>query len=272
MKRGELVSVDQTIEKAIELSRVNVVSGNESAAYGYYAGKRVFLRGIEPGSVPGRLPAVGIGNFVNTIAIVMLPQSNQELLDMIIQSYRVCEDKKVLLPAIIVRPWDMREEVLVPTKESIDKFLPPVKSKLDKTVYGLEKNSENQLLEAKKQLEKTAETWYQKFHRSIRPVEADVEGSEYVFICSGRNAGTVSKVAKELRAQGEKVGTISVRIIRPWFGNEIKNLVKNAKTAVIDSFPSRILHAELCIGSSYVSERISEQAVRDIFKQMKEAG
>ncbi len=277
MKRGELLNVDQTVKKMTEAAKVDIIAYDQSAAAGYYIGKRVFLRNLHPSKLNRSLPVVGTGDFSrDNGSIVMIPKNNQELLDLIINAYKVSEDRKVLLPAIVIEPENMKEEVLVPTKESIDKFLSHPKPKLEKKIYGLPSDIEKPMQEAKKLLEKAAERWRQKFHRSVHPVEADADGAEIVFVAYGRNAVTVSKVVKDLKEQGEKAGIVTVRVFRPWFGERIAQALEGKKVIIVDSLvspgKSGILHSELSCGRGIVSKRISEQAVRDIFKQMKGAG
>ncbi len=274
MRRGELLSVPETIEKALEVCKAdNVVMEDDSSCLAFYTCRRSFVYDTKPERLAKKaVPAVGTGRIQRDAgALVLIPQNNQELLDLIIQAYRVCEDKKVLLPAIVARPWDMREEVAVPTKEAVEKFLPALKGKLEKRVYGRGHDVQRAMDHAKKLLDKTADTWYQKFRRSIAPVEADIEGADYIIVSAGRNAVTVRKAVKELKEQGEKVGFVFIRVLRPWFEMEA---IKSAKgVAVIDTAVSAgrggLIHSELGTGRGFVFRRITGQQVHAVYNELK---
>ncbi|OYT56551.1 MAG: hypothetical protein B6U68_03085 [Candidatus Aenigmarchaeota archaeon ex4484_14] len=63
--------------------------------------------------------------------IIFMTSNNQEALDTIIQTYKIAENHKVLLPAIVnidaFFQSHTRENVFVPSERSIDSFLPKLK-------------------------------------------------------------------------------------------------------------------------------------------------
>jgi len=62
-----------------------------------------------------------------------------------------------------------------------------------------------------------------------------MEDAEYVIIAIGSTAGNVRHVARELRAEGIKVGVLKVRVFRPFPFSEIADAIKGAKAvAVLD--------------------------------------
>jgi pyruvate ferredoxin oxidoreductase alpha subunit len=62
-----------------------------------------------------------------------------------------------------------------------------------------------------------------------------MEDAEYAIVVAGSTAGNVRHVARELRAQGKKVGVLKVRVFRPFPFAEIADAVKGCKAvAVLD--------------------------------------
>jgi pyruvate ferredoxin oxidoreductase alpha subunit len=62
-----------------------------------------------------------------------------------------------------------------------------------------------------------------------------LEGAEKVILCSNSSAGSTRVIVDELRAQGEKVGLLKMRVFRPWLNEEIVDKLRAAKAvAVLD--------------------------------------
>jgi len=62
-----------------------------------------------------------------------------------------------------------------------------------------------------------------------------LEGAEKVILCSNSSAGSARVVVDELRAQGEKVGLLKMRVFRPWLNEEVVDKLRPAKAvAVLD--------------------------------------
>jgi pyruvate ferredoxin oxidoreductase alpha subunit len=72
--------------------------------------------------------------------------------------------------------------------------------------------------------------WERRFGRKYKPVESYMmEDAEYAFLTMGSSAGNARTAIDELRAKGEKIGLIKIRVYRPFFGEQIINLCKNLK-------------------------------------------
>lgn len=181
--------------------------------------------------------------------------SNQEIFDTIIQSFKLVEDKKVLLPmminydAFILSHTSM--PVDIPTQKEIDSFLPPYKPtwNLDvsnPTTHGniigqLEYDKVRKAMQdaqeyTKELIPKIAEEWKKKFGRYhgglIEKYKCD--GADYILLSMGA-IGAESKVAIDnLQKSGVKIGLARVRIFRPFPTEEILKLAKQANLIVID--------------------------------------
>ncbi len=72
--------------------------------------------------------------------------------------------------------------------------------------------------------------WEKLTGRKYKPVESYMmEDAEYAFITMGSSAGNARTTVDELRAKGEKVGLIKIRVYRPFFGDDITKLCTNLK-------------------------------------------
>jgi len=182
--------------------------------------------------------------------------SNQEVFDTIIQAYKLCEDERIFLPAMVCLEGFILSHTYMPVKipdqEAIDNFLPEYKS--------------GWLLDVDKPLTHAAlvsPEWYMEFRYMIQEAmdnakrlipEIDKEygkrfGIEHggliekyccedadLILTSMGTIGTESKLAvDELRKEGLKVGSARVRVFRPFPTEEIVKLAKNAQMlATID--------------------------------------
>jgi len=239
-----------------------------------------------------RLPIVAVST--NALAvrdlgwIIFLPESNQEILDTVIQAYRICEDNKVLLPALINIDFPIREPVLIPTDKSVNKFLPKLKLKnrLDlhkplslNTDDDFRDQQQKAMLNAIKIMEDINEKWESKFKRDYSSVEKYfLENSDYAIVIYGSDSSTAKAAVNKLREQGESIGLLRIRVLRPFPSDDIQNALKGVKKiAVIDKEvslgSSGILYPEIRgISSNFIAmRRISEKNIFDIYNRLKES-
>ena len=179
--------------------------------------------------------------------------SNQEVLDSIIQAFKVAE--KVLLPIIICLDGfalsHTYEIVDIPDQDDVDAFLPKYEPeyKLDvedpKTFsalifpewyYEMRYKMQEAMTEAKSVMAEVSEEFSQRFGREYGLVESyRCDGAETVMIASGTIASTAQDVIDSLRDAGESVGLARVRVFRPFPEDELRSIAENAKQiGVID--------------------------------------
>jgi pyruvate/2-oxoacid:ferredoxin oxidoreductase alpha subunit len=180
-------------------------------------------------------------------------ESNQEALDTVIQAYKVAE--RVLLPAMLVLDAfflsHTSEPVEIPEQGLVDRYLPPYrpKYKLDladpRAFGGITMPSEYFELRYKiqKAMEKAlavaeeADLEFKRlFGRGYGLVEPyRLEGAELALVTSGTVTSTARLVIDRLRAEGEKVGLLKVRLFRPFPTSFVReHLLGIPKIAVID--------------------------------------
>lgn len=184
-------------------------------------------------------------------------QSNQEILDTIIQAYRVAE--LVSVPVMVCFDGFIMshtyEPVFVPDREVVDGFLPPrqTKFKIDPdnplrffaspgAVAGagylskLRRRTQDALEVAPEVVKEVHEEFYQHFGRRYGLIECyRAEDAEVILVAMTSVASMAHDIVDELRKEGKKVGLLRVRMFRPFPRQEIIAVLQNAaKVAVID--------------------------------------
>ena len=175
--------------------------------------------------------------------LMFFPEGNQELHDTIISAYRICEDSKVLLPAIVnIDGVPNFSEVIQPVKE-VGNFLSKLSPRLSAKKPPLDMYSDSyaeQKLQMSKAMDnvnevmkKAGEKWKQKFHRSYESVEKFMtDDADIVIVIMGYHSPTAKAAVKKMRAAGRKVGVLRIRLFRPWPKDLISNGLANAKKVI----------------------------------------
>ncbi|MEW6455404.1 MAG: pyruvate ferredoxin oxidoreductase [Acidobacteriota bacterium] len=179
--------------------------------------------------------------------------SNQEVLDTIIQAFKISE--KVLLPSMIVLDAfflsHTYEPVDIPDQVVVDEYLPPYKPKyvLDtkdphtfggitspEYYYEIRYKMEMGMRESVEVIKQAGKEYGELFGREYGLIEDyRCEDAEIIFITSGTAASTAKVVVDELREEGKKVGNLKIRVFRPFPFKELRRIIEHAKkVAVID--------------------------------------
>ncbi len=180
-------------------------------------------------------------------------EDNQEIVDTIIQAYKISE--KVMLPVMVILDAFIlshtSEPVDIPSQEKVDKFLPSYnpKYKLDvakpRAFGGLVKPDwyyefrykiSRAMEDAKGLINKVGKDFGREFGRSYGLIEKyRCDKAEIILFTSGTISSTSREVIDALRSQGKKVGMVKVRVFRPFPSEEIRAVAKKAKIiGVID--------------------------------------
>jgi pyruvate/2-oxoacid:ferredoxin oxidoreductase alpha subunit len=180
-------------------------------------------------------------------------ESNQEVLDTVIQAYKVSE--KVLLPSMVVLAAFVLshtfEPVDLPEQKKVDAYLPnynpPYKLDVNEPhtfggltdpewYYELRYNIEKSMEKAKTVIREADEEFKAVFGRSYGLVEAyKCDDAKLILVTSSTVTGTSRVVVDELRDKGKKVGLLKIRTFRPFPVEDVRKILGNAdKVAVID--------------------------------------
>ncbi|MEK6887930.1 MAG: transketolase C-terminal domain-containing protein [Candidatus Aenigmatarchaeota archaeon] len=180
--------------------------------------------------------------------LMFFPEGNQEIHDTIIQAYRVAEDQKVLLPAIVNIDGisNFSEGIQPATDAAVRGFLPKFRGpKLDakNPLYfniHSDKYDELKLQQQKAMdnatdlLKKTDEKWRQKFRRGYGIVERFMmEDAETIIVIMGYHSSTAKAAAKKMREAGKKVGVLRIRVFRPWPAKLVNEALATAKKVLV---------------------------------------
>jgi pyruvate ferredoxin oxidoreductase alpha subunit len=183
-------------------------------------------------------------------------EDNQEATDLHYIAYRVAEDHKVLLPAMVCFDGFILSHTYEPvdmiSQEDADNYLPKFapKERLDAAdpisfgmyatpEYYLEFRYETDkaLKDAKSVIQAAGAEFKQMFGRDY---SAMVEGyrmddAETVIVAMGSICGTIKDTIDDLRTEGVRVGLLKIRVFRPFPSDEVARALKGAKrVAVLD--------------------------------------
>jgi pyruvate ferredoxin oxidoreductase alpha subunit len=173
-------------------------------------------------------------------------EDNQEALDMIIQSFRIAEDKRVLLPVMPCLDGFVLthtvEPVDVPQQEEIDSFLLPYEPDIildparpamigtfmpAEYIMELRRQTAGAFESAKEVIREINNEFAKKFGRDYGGLIDTymMEDASIALITMGTVTSTSREVVDELRRKGEKVGIIKLRFFRPFPAEELKKAV-----------------------------------------------
>ncbi|NQU62969.1 MAG: pyruvate ferredoxin oxidoreductase [SAR324 cluster bacterium] len=183
--------------------------------------------------------------------IQLYVEDNQEVLDSVIQGFRIAE--QVNLPVMIC--YDAfflshtYEPVDIPDQETVDDWLPPFKPEnfLDpdnpKAFYGLV--MPDNYMEIRYQLQQAHETaksvvsevgrsFDSHFGRLYDIVEAvHCDDAETVLITSGTITSPARLLIQKLRKEGRKIGLLKMRMFRPFPTEAVQQILRSKKKAVV---------------------------------------
>ncbi len=178
-------------------------------------------------------------------------QSNQEVIDTLIQAYKVSE--QVLMPSMIILDAfslsHTYEIVDIPDKDLVDEFLPPFnfKYKLDvnepRAFSGLTTPDwymefRVKMHEAQRSaidiIKKEGKLFGKMFGREYSTVDPYMtDDAEIIMITSGTAASTARYTVDLLRKKGIKVGNLRMRVLRPFPFDDVRNYLSKAQKVVI---------------------------------------
>lgn len=181
-------------------------------------------------------------------------ENGQEVLDTIIQAYRVAEDKRVQLPAMVCMDGFLvshtAEVVDIPDQNSADGYLPPYTPHfaLDPeigtslilpprpSVIKYEHMTDDCMDAARNVLVEVGEEYGRRFGRKYGLLEPyRSEGANFVLLTMGSMSGTAKVAVDELRKAGVDVGLVRIRSFRPFPSQELRKALEGVRAlAVVD--------------------------------------
>lgn len=180
---------------------------------------------------------------------------NQELFDTVLCAFRLAEDARVMMPAMVcMEGFILSHSVAqteIPEQSAVDRFLPltAIPHRLGETPHTLGQMQAPHQTEAHRQQHHAAMLGVPQVYVEIqdaferifgrRPGDAvhayRAEDAETLIVSMGTIGATAERVVDMLRAQGERVGSLRVRLFRPLPSDTIKHWFAGKKRiAVID--------------------------------------
>ncbi len=177
--------------------------------------------------------------------------NNQEVHDMVLQAFRIAEDKRVALPMTVgldafilshtVEPVELSEVAeadkfipkYVPPSPTLDPNAPKVVGSFVPPEYMMEVrwNQDNAMRAVPKVVEEINAEFAKQFGRNhggmIDTYQTD--DADVVLVTMGTVSATAHEVVDELRAAGKKVGLVKLRFWRPYPTEQMRKIVGKAK-------------------------------------------
>jgi pyruvate/2-oxoacid:ferredoxin oxidoreductase alpha subunit len=179
--------------------------------------------------------------------------SNQEVLDTVLQAFKVSE--RLMIPSMVILDAfalsHTYEVVDVPDQALVDQYLPPFKPEIrltpsDPRAFGGLTGSEHymelryrlqkDMEKAPGVIEETGREYEALFGRRLGLVDAYLcDDADFVFVTSGTAGYTARGAVDELRKSGLKAGNLRIKVFRPFPFAEVRRILgKVKKAAVVD--------------------------------------
>lgn len=181
-------------------------------------------------------------------------ETNQELLDTVVQAYRIAEDYDVWLPVNVCYDGyylsHFTEAVQVPEQADVDRYLPPFNPphKLDpmnpatfdpaadgRTVMEFRRAHCEAMHRAKSVIEQADREFAAIFGRGYGGLLESyrTEDADYILVTLGAMSGTAKEAADAARENGVKVGVIRLRVLRPFPREALREALVRARVVGI---------------------------------------
>ncbi|MDG7014114.1 MAG: pyruvate synthase [Nitrososphaerota archaeon] len=178
----------------------------------------------------------------------------QEVADLVLLAYRVAEDRRVMLPAIVNLDGFYlsftREKVVLPEQAEVDVFLPPYdpphpiratspvakgSAVMEGHLYSYFRyNMHAAALRAKEVFNEAARDYQGHFGRAYGPVDGyRLEDADYVLTMSNSFTTLGRQAVNRMREQGVKAGLLKLRMVRPFPSEEVAALLRGRKAAAV---------------------------------------
>jgi pyruvate/2-oxoacid:ferredoxin oxidoreductase alpha subunit len=176
-------------------------------------------------------------------------ESHQDLVDTILIAFRVAEDPRVLLPALIAQDGFVVSHtqmvVDLPEQEQVDRYLPACRSPYrlhgkGTTIGGMclapeTEKHRRQIQEAMERVPEVLAEAREEFarifgRRPLAPLVAEhTDDADVVLVACSTMAQTARRVVQQRRQRGEKVGLVSARLFRPFPRREMVRAIGAAR-------------------------------------------
>ena len=185
--------------------------------------------------------------------ISLFASHGQEVIDMMIQAFRIAEDRDVMLPINVnLDGFQLTHVVEVmdfPLQEEVDAFLPVYKPyaslhpdhpcsmgtlALPEIFTEATRAREAALVNSRKTILKVWDEWEKQFGRRYEPLESyKMKGAEFAVLTMGSMGETAVVAIDALREKGVPVGLLKLKLWRPFPYGDLKKAVKGVKSLIV---------------------------------------
>jgi len=198
--------------------------------------------------------------------IQFICENNQEIYDTNLQAFKIAEDPRLFLPAMVAYDGYILSHTMMPVKlenqEDIDNFLPPLKHHINlsdiSNVKGIDPVTTPNII---KRAEGTAPGYYEyryalqkalensiyiikevhdefskKFGRSYGDgiyKTVDTNDANTIIFAMGSVASQARIAIKKLRNEGLKVGLVSLKLFRPYPAEDLREFFKDKENIIV---------------------------------------
>ncbi|TET22799.1 MAG: pyruvate ferredoxin oxidoreductase, partial [Candidatus Stahlbacteria bacterium] len=183
--------------------------------------------------------------------IQIYTSSIQEILDSVIQAYKIAE--QIYIPAMVVLDSFVlshtNENCEVPDQDKVDAYLPRFENayKLDTEkpaafggltgpdwYYELRYKIERDIQKALPLFEETGKEFEEMFGRYYGLIETyKLDDADIVLVTSASIASTARPVIDQMREEGHKVGLVRIRVFRPFPSELLRKLLSGRKKVLV---------------------------------------
>ncbi len=186
--------------------------------------------------------------------IQMYCEDSQEIHDIQPISYKVGEHPRIRLPVMNMMDGFVLTHTYEPIKrmsqEDVDQYLPPFEPvvKLDverpltfgafampDTYHEIRYMLNRAVMNSKPVIEEAFKEFGEVFGREYHPYfeEYRTEDADLILLTMGSLAGTIKETIDRLRSDGEKVGLLKLRTVRPWPGEELRKALDHTSVVAV---------------------------------------
>lgn len=185
--------------------------------------------------------------------ISIFASHGQEVIDMMIQAFKIAEDRDVMLPVNVnLDGFQLTHVVEVmdfPLQEEVDAFLPVYKPYaslhpdhpcsmgtlgLPEIFSEATRAREAAVVDSRKTILKVWDEWEKRFGRRYEPIESyKMKGAEFAMLTMGSMGETAEVAIDDLREKGVPVGLLKLKLWRPFPYEDLKKAVKGVKSLIV---------------------------------------
>ncbi|MFW9827897.1 MAG: pyruvate ferredoxin oxidoreductase [Candidatus Thorarchaeota archaeon] len=198
--------------------------------------------------------------------IQFMCENNQEIYDTNIQAFKIAEDPRVFLPAIVAYDGYILSHTMMPVKleaqKDIDDFLPPLKHHINLSDisqvkgidpvttphivkraegiapgyyeyrYALQKSLENSIEIIKDVHDQFAKKFGRSYGNGIYK-EVQTDDADTIIYAMGSVASQARVAIDHLRKEGLKIGIVSLKLFRPYPHEELREFFRTKKNIIV---------------------------------------